>query len=200
MSNLRVPFAVVAGVLFSSVVFLALYQFISVPLNIGDPLKATVIEFTRQRVDTPLENKRDPKIVRPPPPVVPTPHDPKVIGEPGGVDPTVFVRTRIELPKSGRGGGMGGVDSDVIPVVRVPPDYPARAQARGIEGWVQIQFAVTSIGTVRDPVVVAAEPHGIFEEAALKAIERWRYNPRIDGGVAVERVGLQTVIRFELQK
>ena len=95
---------------------------------------------------------------------------------------------------------MSGTDRDVIPVVRVPPDYPARAQSRGIEGWVQIQFSVTPTGTVRDPVVVGADPQGIFEDAALKAIARWRYNPRIDGGVAVERVGLQTVIRFELNK
>ena len=89
---------------------------------------------------------------------------------------------------------------DVIPVVRVPTDYPVREQTRGIEGWVQIQFSVTATGMVRDPVVVAAEPRGVFDEAALKAIARWRYNPRVDGGVAVERVGLQTVIRFELQK
>ena len=55
-------------------------------------------------------------------------------------------------------------------------------------------------GDIEQPVVVGADPQGIFEDAALKAIARWRYNPRIDGGVAVERVGLQTVIRFELNK
>ena len=200
MSNLRVPFAVVGGVLFSSAVFLALYQFISVPFDGGPALKATPIEFTRQRVDTPLVNKRDPKIERPPPPVLPIPNQTKVIGDPLGADLTGFVRARIELPPSRRGGGMESIDRDVIPLVRVPPEYPARAQARGLEGWVQIQFAVTPTGMVRDPVVVAAEPQGIFEEAALKAIARWRYNPRVDGGVAVDRVGLQTVIRFELQK
>jgi protein TonB len=200
MSNLRVPFAIVGGALFSSAVFLALYQFISVPLNIGDAVKGTVIEFTRQRVDTPLENKRDPKIERPPPPVLPTPHETKVAGDPIGGDPTVFVRTRVEIPTSRHGSGMSGVDRDVIPIVRVAPDYPPLAANRGIEGWVQIQFAVTVTGAVRDPFVVAAEPRGFFEEAALKAIARWRYNPRVDGGVAVERVGLQTVIRFELQK
>ena len=65
MSNLRVPFAVVGGALFSSVVFLALYQFVSVPFDV-DTAKATVIEFTRQIVEQPHENKRDPKIERPP--------------------------------------------------------------------------------------------------------------------------------------
>ena len=61
-----------------------------------------------------------------------------------------------------------------------------------------MQFTITDRGTVKDARVVAAEPRGIFDEAALTAIARWRYNPKIEGGVAVERVGLQTVIRFTL--
>ena len=200
MWNLRVPFAVVGGVLFSSAVFLALFQFVSVPFNIDDTVKATVIEFTKQRIDTPVASTRDLIIERPPPPVVPKLNETKIVGDPVGPDPTLFVRTKIELPPGRHGGDMGGVDRDVMPVVRFPPEYPARAQTRGVEGWVQIRFTITAAGTVRDPVVVAAEPQGVFEDAALKAIERWRYNPRIDRGVAVERVGLQTVIRFELQK
>ena len=62
-----------------------------------------------------------------------------------------------------------------------------------------MQFSVTAIGTVRDAVVVASEPGTVFDEAALKAIARWRYNPRVENGEAVERVGLQTIIRFELE-
>ena len=42
-------------------------------------------------------------------------------------------------------------------------------------------------------------PKGVFDAAALKAIARWRYTPKIEGGVPVERVGLQTVIRFQLE-
>ena len=38
----------------------------------------------------------------------------------------------------------------------------------------------------------------MFDDAALKAIARWRYNPKVEDGVAVERVGVQTVIRFQL--
>jgi protein TonB len=197
MSNLRVPFAVVGGALFSSALFLALYQVVSGPLNIGPSLKATVIEFTKQRIDTPSANKRDPKIVRPPPPVVP--HDRTTITtESGGFDRAVFVRPKIDVRVLDEKGLVPGTDRDAIPIVRPAPDYPPRALARGLEGWVKIQFAITPIGTVRDPVVVDAEPKGVFEDAALKALARWRYNPRIDGGVAVERVGVQTVIRFAL--
>ena len=63
-----------------------------------------------------------------------------------------------------------------------------------------MQFTITETGTVKDAVVVNSDPKDIFDEAALKAIARWRYNPRVEGGVAVQRVGVQTIIRFELEK
>src|SRR5690606_36807188 len=93
-----------------------------------------------------------------------------------------------------------GSDRDVMPLVRVPPEYPPRALTRGLEGWVLVQFTISTIGTVKDPIVVDAEPKGVFDDAALKAIARWRYNPRVDGGVNVERVGVQTRIVFTLQE
>ena len=91
-----------------------------------------------------------------------------------------------------------GSDRDTIPLVRVPPDYPQRALSRGLEGWVQVQFTITGTGSVTDAVVVKSS-NKIFEEAALKSIARWRYNPKIEGGVAVDRVGVQTIIRFTLE-
>src|SRR5690606_36795770 len=68
-----------------------------------------------------------------------------------------------------------------MPLVRVPPEYPPRALSRGLEGWVQLQFTITTIGTVKDAIVVDASPKGVFDDAALKAIARWRYNPRVNG-------------------
>jgi TonB family protein len=127
------------------------------------------------------------------------PTGPKIITDGGDIGGTTFTRppvTRIE-----RTGGINlhGVDGDAIPIVRPNPDYPARALTAGTEGWVQVQFAVTAVGGVRDAIVVDSEPGTVFDEAALKAVARWRYNPRIDRGVAVERVGLQAIIRFELE-
>jgi protein TonB len=95
--------------------------------------------------------------------------------------------------------GTHGIDGDVVPIVRPNPEYPPREIIRGTEGWVRVQFSVTSIGTVRDARVVDSEPGTVFDEAALKAIARWRYNPRVENGETVERVGLQTIIRFELE-
>ena len=55
-------------------------------------------------------------------------------------------------------------------------------------------------GTVKDPIVVDAMPKSVFDDAALKAIARWRYNPKVENGVAVERVGVQTRIVFQLEQ
>jgi protein TonB len=93
-----------------------------------------------------------------------------------------------------------GSDRDVIPLVRINPDYPQRALQRGLEGWVQVQFTITPTGTVKDPIVVDAMPKSVFDDAALKAIARWRYNPKVENGVAVERVGVQTRIVFQLEQ
>lgn len=99
------------------------------------------------------------------------------------------------------GPGVGGApsDADVMPIVRVPPTYPARAQERGIEGWVLLEFSISKAGTVQNPMVVDADPPNIFNRAAMRAVLKWKYKPKIEDGVPVERHGVQTVISFELE-
>ena len=46
--------------------------------------------------------------------------------------------------------------------------------------------------------MIGASPTGIFEDAALRAVRRWRYNPRVENGVAVSRTGIRVRLRFEL--
>jgi TonB family protein len=79
------------------------------------------------------------------------------------------------------------------------PSYPARARERGTEGWVDLEFTVAKDGTTRDAVVRAAEPVGTFDRAALDAVKRWRYEPRVvDGNVVEQRV--QARLRFRLSE
>jgi len=84
--------------------------------------------------------------------------------------------------------------------VNNPCYFAMDATRPGVEGWVQVQFTITATGTVKDPVVVDAMPKSIFDDAALKAIARWRYNPKVENGTAVERVGVQTRIVFQLEQ
>ena len=200
MHALRIPVAVFIGALFTTAMFWVLFSLVSTAFDVGDRATAARIEFSRMRRDTEVATKRDEKVERERPP--PTPEAPRMAFSAGGLDNNVAQLAPVVDARGAmsRMSMTAGSDRDVIPLVRVPPDYPARAQSRGLEGWVQVRFTITPTGTVKDPVVVNAEPKNIFDDAALKAIARWRYNPRVEGGVAVERVGVETIIRFQLEK
>ena len=198
MHALRFPFAAGSGLFVTLAVFTLLWTLVNRPIDVGPAVKSHDINFKRQRVDTPVAPKREEKVVRERPPIVPA--DPGIHGETTGVTSVKYEPFKVIVEPGRGGGGLPiGQDRDVIPIVRVPPEYPAHEAEKGVEGWVKVQFAITAIGTVRDATVVDADPKGAFDDAALKAIARWRYNPKIEGGVPVERVGLQTVIRFQLQ-
>ncbi len=63
-----------------------------------------------------------------------------------------------------------------------PVEYPTIARRRGIEGWVDLQLVVDGDGSPRGVEVVAAEPAGTFDNAALEAVRRYRFEPyRLDG-------------------
>ncbi len=93
-------------------------------------------------------------------------------------------------------------DGDAIPLVRVAPIYPQRAASRGTEGWVVVQFNVLKSGQVdsKSIIVVESQPPGTFDRAAINAVKRWKYKPKVVNGQPVERIGIQTQLTFELQK
>ena len=80
-----------------------------------------------------------------------------------------------------------------------PPDYPPAALADKITGFVTLEFTVSANGEPRDVHVVAAAPPGVFDQAAVSAVRRWRYAPMRVNGAAVE-VPVKTRVRFELPK
>ena len=59
----------------------------------------------------------------------------------------------------------------------VQPTYPFSAQAKKLEGWVDVEFTVSEAGRVKDVAVRAASTPGVFEDAAVKAVSQWRYQP-----------------------
>jgi len=81
----------------------------------------------------------------------------------------------------------------------VPPEYPARALDRGTQGWVDIEFTVAADGTTRDAIVRTAEPAGVFDRAALQAVGRWRYEPRVVDGIVVDQ-RVEARVRFQLKE
>ncbi|MGH8139462.1 MAG: TonB family protein [Steroidobacteraceae bacterium] len=68
-----------------------------------------------------------------------------------------------------------------------PPVFPISARERGISGWVDVQFVVRPDGSVSDVIITGAEPVGIFEQAAVDAVRKWRYRPVVRNGQAVDQ-------------
>ena len=96
-------------------------------------------------------------------------------------------------------GGMNIAEGDYLPIVRVAPVYPARALSRGIEGYVDMSFTVTTTGTVKDPVVVFSTS-SLFERAAIRAVLKFKYKPRVVDGVPVEVPNVKTRISFQIEE
>jgi len=53
---------------------------------------------------------------------------------------------------------------------------------------------------VTDEAVVRAEPENYFEQAALSAVRKYRYKPKIEQGKPVERPGVELIIAFRLER
>lgn len=74
-----------------------------------------------------------------------------------------------------------------VVIAQTTPRFPARATRMGIgEGSVTLEFTVERSGAVSQARVVQATPPGVFDDAALRAIEKWRYQPKIDAGKPVD--------------
>ena len=111
-----------------------------------------------------------------------------------------FARANVDATANISGSGIGGaMDGEYLPIVKVQPIYPRRAQERGIQGYVLIEFTVTETGAVVDPVVIEADPPGYFERAALRAVVKFKYKPKVVNGEPVRVAGVRNIITFELE-
>ena len=197
----RLPVATALALLVTFGLFWTMQALVGVSGELKEGLRAPSIEFVRLKRDSrPVEKKREPpkreKPDQPPPPpemnLAKNMNPSEAVGE---IIP--MADTDVELGKA-TSLGAGGGDTDVVPLVRVDPQYPPKARQRRIEGWVDLEFTIGPAGTVENPKVIGAHPPSVFERAALRAVRRWRYSAMIVDGVAVARPGVQVRIRFEM--
>jgi len=153
-----------------------------------------VQEVEARRRDTTIEDVQQ---VDPPPP------------------PPQIERQRAEQPSEGLATVMGAIpdfeapqlnsdsvnfsvsDRDAQPLVRIEPQYPMRAAERGVEGSCWVRFDVTPDGTPTNIDIFRCDS-SLFERASIRAVERWRYNPKVEDGVPVARRGVETRFDFRL--
>lgn len=167
-----------------------------------DDTQMLMLDFVRIQREETIEQKRL-KPDKPPPPdtqpeIAPVPQD---VDQSSGAVAVNFGSGRGINPGIGINvlgvSGYDLTDGDYLPLVKVTPIYPRRAQARGLNGKVIVQFTVTATGTVRD-VVVIESTNKIFEKAAVQAALRFKYRPRVVNGVPVEVTGVYHSIVFEV--
>ena len=96
--------------------------------------------------------------------------------------------------------GMATGDGEYLPIVKVAPIYPRRAQTRGITGYCIVEYTVTTSGAIRDPQPVDCQPSGVFESASVKAALKFKYKPRVVDGEAIEVAGVQNKFTYELEQ
>ncbi|EGV50442.1 energy transducer TonB [Candidatus Endoriftia persephone] len=171
--------------------------------------KALPIDFVRLPPEEPPPPAEEPPSeAEEPTPELPRPMPAAAAAKNPQIELPSWQAPNLALPLDvGNGPYLGGfatpppppLPAEPVPLVRIPPRYPRRALLRRSEGHVVVQFTIDPDGGVSDPKVVEAEPKGFFEQAALRAIRGWKFQPQLENGVAVARSATQT-IRFSLKK
>lgn len=198
----RIPIALALACVITFGLFWTMQALVGASGELKEGTSLPKIDFVRLRRDTtPQEKKREPP-KRQKPEQAPPPPD--ISMSKASLEPTsdfASISSNIDMGEalsSGLAAGAGS-DRDAVPLVRIEPDYPMRARQRGIEGFVHLAFTISKSGTVKDVSVIASDPPGVFEKAAIAAVSRWKYNPKIVGGAAVERPNQQMWFPFNME-
>jgi protein TonB len=171
--------------------------------DLNESVSGNIVDFVRLKRNEEIE-RRQLKPKKPPLPDTPPPQPPTPQLE--NLDPNaekiaiaaVPVETDIEM--SG-GFSLGVGEGDYLPIVKVAPIYPARALQRGLEGFCVVQYTVTSLGTIKNPVIIEDQcSSSLFHRASLQAALKFKYKPRVIDGNAVEVPGVQNKFTFEIME
>ena len=149
-----------------------------------DTLETNLAEAKPEKVDDPEE---------PPPDLEPIQFETQIDMNVANTAPMTGVNLNLNSS------GMSSGDGEYLPIVKVAPIYPRRAQTRGITGYCIVEYTVTKTGSIRDPFTVDCQPKGIFERASLKASEKFKYKPRVVDGEPIEVAGVQNKFTYELE-
>lgn len=198
--------AVMGAVVVTFGLFMLMTRMISGASGSRPPMEHyNAVDFVRLVRDKPPERPQDKLPEKKPPPKRPPPPKlsvarPDAPPPPSIAMPVPAIDTDLRLtggPLIGRlapAATPSAKDNEVIPLVQIPPVYPARAERLHLGGTVVVEFTINAIGRVEDATVVASNPPRIFDQSALQAIMRWRFKPELRDGKPVARRARQ---RFE---
>ena len=182
-----------AALLFTLILFFLMQALIAVEDISLDDTGIRIADVTMPDRDLELlADLERPEEEEPPPETMPPEFD---------MTPPADLENAAPRPKFDMRGKRRGVfaDGSYVPIFKIPPIYPRRAQERGIEGCVMLEFTVTKVGSVRDPVVLWSIPSGIFDRAASRAALKFKYKPQIRDGQAIEVPGVLNQVTFIIE-
>jgi protein TonB len=195
-SLIRLIFGIPGAAIVTTLLFLAMAYMIKQDAQLAEEREALNINITQQLKDSDLNANQEfkrPTLDTPPPP-------PPAVTDPSNRPSLDGVRAAVPVLDVKLNIGTGfNPDRDAQPLVRIPPQYPERCMDRAkAKESVVVEFDVTPEGTTTNARVIDST-NSCLNSAALKSVERWKYQPKIVENKAEWRRGVQTVVTFELQ-
>ena len=168
-------------------------------------LATTHFEVVKKEKPKPSESVRRPEPPkRRPQRSAPTP----MVGLDSGLAGLNFGLPQFDPNELDLGAGLLGDDRDVVmtddsvdvpprPMLQTPMQYPPRAKAQGVTGYVILSLLIGPTGQVEKVKVLEAQPAGVFDEVAAAGVQGWKFEPASYQGENV-RVWATQKVRFDL--
>jgi len=77
--------------------------------------------------------------------------------------------------------------TDATPIKRFPPKYPINEARAGRDGWVVVSYIVEPDGSTSNMLIESSSGSKGFEKEARRAIKRWKFQPAIENGEAIQQ-------------
>mgnify|MGYP003657196361 CR=1 FL=1 len=180
----RLAGSIVIGGAATFSIFVLMHHLISnddIHIPVVEPM--TFISSVYEEKDESLNTDR--KEIKPPPEVI-TPPD--RIAEPIVTSEVIGIGfnddTGLTIGPVGNDSKITGFGqtSHARPIVRIDPEYPP----------------VDESGAVQNVNVTDSEPKRIFDRAAKRALQRWKYQPKREQGKTVVQEGLSVILEFKM--
>lgn len=85
-------------------------------------------------------------------------------------------------------------DPDAKAILKIQPIMPPRADK---SGHCKVRFNVTAQGQPYE-VMVTYCTQSVFKRPTIKAVQKWKYRPKVRNRIAVARYGVESLITFNL--
>ena len=195
-SLIRIIFGVPGAMVVTLTLFLVMNALISGTPELEDERDAVKIDINAKvpEIDEIAElTELERPVLDAPPPPPPSTVDPSDRPNIDGVSAQIpEIEVELEI------GTSFNPDRDAQPLVRIPPQYPERCQGRsGDREFVVVQFDVDPGGQPQNIEVIDTSS-SCFNRSAIRAVQRWKYQPKIVDNEAEWRRGVVTQFTFEL--